>query len=155
MILIIIGTFFSGFVIGIFIIGILSTGKQADMWEAIEEAAYRNDNRLCKSLLEMPVIEKDEKQNKRSGGEMITITPDAIKKLDKNTINLIELPKPEEVSVSETERFSEFVNQKYPEFKDKIIFMFGKFDITHFSKKDLLFLKNSIDNKEKQNGSKK
>ena len=59
MILIIVGTFFSGFVIGIFIIGILSTGKQSIMWEAIEDAAYRNDNRLCKSLLEMLVIEDE------------------------------------------------------------------------------------------------
>ena len=60
MILIIIGTFFSGFVIGIFIIGILATGKQADMWEAIEDSAYRNDNRLCRSLLEMPDEIEDE-----------------------------------------------------------------------------------------------
>ena len=48
-----------GIIIGIFIIGILATGKQADMWIAIEEAAYRNDNRLCKALLEMPVIEDE------------------------------------------------------------------------------------------------
>jgi len=60
MILIIVGTFFSGFVIGIFIIRILATSKQSIMWEAIEDSAYRNDNRLCKALLEMPVIEKDE-----------------------------------------------------------------------------------------------
>jgi len=60
MILIIVGTFFAGLTIGVFLIGIVSTGKQADMWEAIEEAAYRNDNRLCKALLEMPDVIEDE-----------------------------------------------------------------------------------------------
>jgi len=59
MILIIVGTFFAGLTIGVFIIGILSTGKQSIMWEAIEDSAYRNDNRLCKALLEMPVIEDE------------------------------------------------------------------------------------------------
>ena len=43
-----------GIIIGIFVIGIVSAGKQATMWVAIEDSAYRNDNRLCKSLLEMP-----------------------------------------------------------------------------------------------------
>ena len=86
---------------------------------------------------------------------MITITPDAIKKLDKNTINLIYFDGIALDLVPEIEKFMESIVKKNPEFKDKIIFMFGKFDITHFSKKDLLFLKNSIDNKEKQNGSKK
>jgi len=62
MILIIVGIFFSGFVISIFIIGILATSKQSIMWEAIEDSAYRKDNRLCKSLLEMPVIEKNKKE---------------------------------------------------------------------------------------------
>jgi len=33
--------------------------------------------------------------------------------------------------------------------------MFGKFNVKHLRKEELLFLKNSIDNKEKQNGSKK
>ena len=60
MILIIVGTFFAGLTIGVFVHGILSTGKQSIMWEAIEDSAYRNDNRLCKSLLEMPDEIEDE-----------------------------------------------------------------------------------------------
>jgi len=59
MILIIIATFFAGVTLGVFLIGIISADKQSIMWEAIEDAAYRNDNRLCKSLLEMPVIEDE------------------------------------------------------------------------------------------------
>ena len=60
MILIIVATFFAGVALGVFLIGIVSADKQSIMWEAIEDSAYRNDNRLCKALLEMPVIEKDE-----------------------------------------------------------------------------------------------
>jgi len=52
--------FFAGLTIGVFVHGILSTGKQSIMWEAIEDSAYRNDNRLCKSLLEMPDEIEDE-----------------------------------------------------------------------------------------------
>ena len=59
MILIIIATFFAGVTLGVFLIGIISADKQSIMWEAIEDAAYRNDNRLCKALLEMPVIEDE------------------------------------------------------------------------------------------------
>jgi len=60
MILIIIGTFFAGVTLGIFVIGIVSAGKQATMWVAIEDSAYRNDNRLCKYLLEIDDEIEDE-----------------------------------------------------------------------------------------------
>ena len=60
MILIIVATFFAGVTLGIFLIGIVSADKQSIMWEAIEDSAYRNDNRLCKALLEMPDEIEDE-----------------------------------------------------------------------------------------------
>jgi len=60
MILIIIATFFAGVTLGVFLIGIISADKQSIMWEAIEDSAYRNDNRLCRSLLEMPDEIEDE-----------------------------------------------------------------------------------------------
>jgi len=60
MILIIIATFFAGVTLGVFLIGIISADKQSIMWEAIEDSAYRNDNRLCKALLEMPDEIEDE-----------------------------------------------------------------------------------------------
>ena len=60
MILIIVATFFAGVALGVFLIGILATGKQADMWRAIEDSAYRNDNRLCKALLEIDDEIEDE-----------------------------------------------------------------------------------------------
>lgn len=46
---------FIGFIFGIFLIGILASGKTADMWKAIELAAYNGDTSLCKELLEMEV----------------------------------------------------------------------------------------------------
>lgn len=47
--------FLLGFFSGIFLIGILRSGKTVDMWIAIEQAAYKGDNSFCKSLLEMKV----------------------------------------------------------------------------------------------------
>ena len=60
MILIIVATFFAGVALGVFLIGIVSADKQSIMWEAIEDSAYRSDNRLCRSLLEMPDEIEDE-----------------------------------------------------------------------------------------------
>ena len=42
-----------GVIAGIFLIGILACGKSSDMWRAIELSAYKNDNTLCKELLEL------------------------------------------------------------------------------------------------------
>ncbi len=55
-IIFIIVAFIVGIIAGIFLIGILASGKTTDMWIAIERAAYKGDNSLCKELLEMKVI---------------------------------------------------------------------------------------------------
>lgn len=52
-ILMIIAALIVGTIIGIFLTGILAIGKSSDMWKAIELAAYKNDNTLCKELLEL------------------------------------------------------------------------------------------------------
>lgn len=69
---------------------------------------------------------------------MITITKDAVKKLDKEFVNLIELP--ETVSKLEIEN----LKKTMIEFKDKIIFFCGKFDI-HLNEQELIVLKNRIE----------
>lgn len=42
-----------GVFLGFIVFAILAGGKTADMWLAIERAAFNNDTTLCKQLMEM------------------------------------------------------------------------------------------------------
>lgn len=74
--------------------------------------------------------------------EFENLKKDAVKKLDKNMINLIEV---EDLPASEVARLRKLIIRDHPEFKDKIIFFCGKFDIKYLSKQDLVNLKNQIE----------
>ena len=50
---IIIFIIFTAFCLGYLLCAVLACGKITDMWTAIEYSAYKNDNSLCKELLEM------------------------------------------------------------------------------------------------------
>ncbi len=45
--------FIIGVLTGFAFLGIIATGKQNDLWEAIKLAAYKNDISLCKKLTDL------------------------------------------------------------------------------------------------------
>lgn len=72
---------------------------------------------------------------------MATITQDAIKKLDKRTVNLIEC---KDISSPDIEKLRELIIKDHPEFKCNLLFISGEFDIKYLKWEDLSIIEDFI-----------